>query len=252
MSEVPIDFDVVFCHPSRVGGGPVRTLLQEVYADRHRVEYNSFPPSLRFGRPSEVSFLFDLVCRYQPRPIRALTTNFLVPIELLGPVSAAPRFVTMLRHPLERICSEFLQFRDQSERWRKAADKNIKALSRDVETFAETMRRHEFYVRLFGQKEVFEPVDETDLERAVTVMHGFDHVGFMQRIPDTLAYVAASVHPELSDAAGKTVARLYDEATRQESRAKAFLARLPRSTRAQLEEANALDLALYNQAPGRP
>lgn len=270
MKGPPIELDVIFCHPSRVGGGAIRMFLQEVYADRHRVEYNSFPPTLRYDDISEVSFTFDLTCRYQPRPLRALTANFLVRMAHLGQVVRRPRFVTVLRDPLERICSEFLDYRDHWQRWREVAPRDLQVLSRDVAAYADAMSRNNFYVRFFAQKDgghargvaqqasikqatqeaSSNMTSEDDLRNALDAMTQFDLVAPTKELPSVLSFVASCVEPELRPKAKEVATRIASDMSSRTPRATDFLASLPSSTRAKLAAVNELDIALFEQAVG--
>jgi len=164
--RTPIDLAFVFCHPSRSSGGPLRDLLAAVFADRFRAQYNKAPDALRFADESEASFMFDLVCRYQPRPIVAVSANFLVVPAHIGPTNGGVPMGTVLRDPIERICSEFLSHQ-RDVRGNPNASPVQKKTARSLQEFADKFVRGNFYARFFSQTELWEPLNENSMQTAI-------------------------------------------------------------------------------------
>ncbi len=178
--------------------------------------------------------------------LRALSSHTAnLPVPALAGRQIVP--IVMLRHPIDRIRSAYIFERNQ-----KADTHGAQlAKSHDFSGYVRSLLDHptnrqardfQTYRLAFGT-----PAGETELDRAMTTLHGLSFVGLVEAYEQSLARLAALVQPSMPEFRPIAVRRNFgpEEASHLEQRLDQIAQTLGDELTSALWAANSDDLALF-------
>jgi len=234
--------DFLFMHASKVGGSCVKKFLDTLYPDLCRHNHANFP-QLHIPQDWVLANLEWLmtIC-----PYKAMITNYYVAQDEINWDGPPPVTLTILRDPIERICSEFLEYRETVSPYIDMAGSDIVACFRDVITFSEHFHRNNFFVRFFSRTDLIVALRNDEYDLALCNLRSISCVGFtndMERVIDTLCTrVPTTCIGDTLGARNVAIGMIRDQSLTAGAQ---MAERLAPSAREHLLEANSMDYRLF-------
>jgi len=183
------DLDFMFLRPGRVGGSVVENFLRSYFGDGYLDISRSFP-SASYIHPEVFDEHMDWILRVSPRRIRALTMNYVAPTSWLCDSPSIPCVLTLLRDPVERICSEFYEFRQSVDGLLAYSLNETRQCSDDILAFSREFGRNNSYTRFFSRVGSSQNLTKSDLKTAIRELKSLHFIGFYDALGETHTFLS--------------------------------------------------------------
>jgi len=242
--EKKSSLDFVFIQPPRVGGSCVTSFFNTLYPDLCRFNLTNFPQL--FIPPDWVKANLEWLLTISP--YKAVVCNYYVSVGEIAKIDSSAVAVTILRDPIERICSEFLEYRRSIEPYIDLAHSDIIPCIQDVLIFADHFHRHNFYVRFFSRTGLLDNLENKEYDMALHNLKQLSYVGVtekMERMIGTLcAWLPKDSQINMQEAHDEAQSMIESRFGR--SAGAEMAAQLTPSARDRLLKCNSMDYDLYN------
>jgi len=236
--------DFIFMHPSRVGGSCVAGFFSTLYPELCRFNLTNYPQL--FIPPDWVKANMEWLLTISP--YKAVVCNYYVSVEEIAKIDSSTATITILRDPIERICSEFLEYRRTVAPYIDLADSDIIPYIQDVLIFADHFHRNNFYVRFFSRTGLLDILGKEEYDVALCNLKQLSYVGVTEKMERVISTICAWLPKEspINMREAQVGAKSLIEGRSEISAGAEMAAQLTSSARDQLLKQNSMDYNLYN------